>query len=1117
MVDKGRTEKELEERSTTILMRGMRLIAVYQPLWNHGREALEEYRHGIENQIAFSNSKEILIIGGDHNAHVGGNCERNNTSGKYGLRHSNEAGEDLLNWCDIQNLAHANSFWNHGNRRTWFSNIHKRWYELDGFLLKKDQRHKVLRKINTAQETTLSDHKPKIMTIRIHTKTWKYQTEDEKKPRIAFDALKTKEVAEVFKEITSKEADRRRTSLTENGTNWNELSSWLMKAAKEACGLEKKTPALPWLTGREKELQHMRVKIKDATNLRYNKIEEIREHEEEDNIMGRLFGNAELETIKTDLKKARKDLKKKLKMWEEEWWKELITKCENECVRGNMGGMYKILRSLETRKFKGPPSSTTLTTENFKEQFSKISNERYELSINEIDTAVGETEDRRNMEGTKEMGDFMNETPTKEEIIREMKNVKDSSPGQDGVRITYILNACQEILDEIIKMVQYMFTHRANSWEESLKQGSVIPLFKKGDRNDANNYRGVCLLSMGSRIHARILAARLRLWAETKGLVKDNQCGFRPGRSTADATQIFMRIQEDITDYNKRITKQRNTRKASTASSNATEVRAILLDLQKAYPRINKPCLWSILRRSGLTGNCLNTIMDLHETTEYSVKGKEGNSSKWKPERGLREGCPTSPTLFNIYHQQVMIIAEKERKEAARLNGVEAGIEWKYNPSGGLPGLKMWEKYNSETRSHYILTSLFADDTTIIGNREELEQGNGITKEVMARFEEKNNAIKEEELIFGDECSNKVRMLGCWMGPKHDLDMRIRRAGQLWFRVKNRLFETTLSKTTQAKIVEACVESALLFDAQTRTWWVKDYKRLQSWMDRCYRYIWSSKKKPPLIEMQERHTNMQDVRNSLKIRSIRYKIEKRMFERIGHVLRMDNNRLTKIVTLGWYAPLELTNKCPGKKRKTLLYWRGLLREAGTDISQVEEKAQDRRGWRKLVNTRMEEIESYERQSGNQYKLKEGEVKRMIRSSERRNEDKDCLKCGTCDKLCKSKGGLTIHKKRMHKPKEFSFTCGKCGEVLYQEANKVNHEKWCVGTTAKDKSKKKCATCGIEVDKTNFARHRKKCEGQGRGEGPSTARVYKKGDAACPNCGIYLSKTNMARHRGRCEN
>ena len=49
---------------------------------------------------------------------------------------------------------------------------------------------------------------------------------------------------------------------------------------------------------------------------------------------------------------------------------------------------------------------------------------------------------------------------------------------------------------------------------------------------------------MGSRILA--ISSRLRDWSEALGLLEDNQHGLRPGRSTADAAQVLIRINEEL-------------------------------------------------------------------------------------------------------------------------------------------------------------------------------------------------------------------------------------------------------------------------------------------------------------------------------------------------------------------------------------------------------------------------------------------------------------------------------------------------------------------------------------------------------------------------------------------
>ena len=78
-----------------------------------------------------------------------------------------------------------------------------------------------------------------------------------------------------------------------------------------------------------------------------------------------------------------------------------------------------------------------------------------------------------------------------------------------------------------------------------------MPLFKKGDRNHSKNYRGICLLAMGSSVLEKVMTERLRWWAEFMKLTDENQSGCRAGRGAADATQVMVRLEEDSEDLRK--------------------------------------------------------------------------------------------------------------------------------------------------------------------------------------------------------------------------------------------------------------------------------------------------------------------------------------------------------------------------------------------------------------------------------------------------------------------------------------------------------------------------------------------------------------------------------------
>ena len=55
-----------------------------------------------------------------------------------------------------------------------------------------------------------------------------------------------------------------------------------------------------------------------------------------------------------------------------------------------------------------------------------------------------------------------------------------------------------------------------------------------------------------------------------------------------------------------------------------------------------------------------------------------------------------------------------------------------------------WERSGSEAKEVLFRELLFADDTTIVGTKEEMDGGVNAMKEVMGRFEERSNDQKEE-------------------------------------------------------------------------------------------------------------------------------------------------------------------------------------------------------------------------------------------------------------------------------------------------------------------------------------------------------------------------------------
>jgi len=59
-------------------------------------------------------------------------------------------------------------------------------------------------------------------------------------------------------------------------------------------------------------------------------------------------------------------------------------------------------------------------------------------------------------------------------------------------------------------------------------------VFKKGQQHDPNNYRGIALDDVLSKIYISIITKRLTFYVEAVDLLPENQAGFRAGYSTVD-------------------------------------------------------------------------------------------------------------------------------------------------------------------------------------------------------------------------------------------------------------------------------------------------------------------------------------------------------------------------------------------------------------------------------------------------------------------------------------------------------------------------------------------------------------------------------------------------------
>ena len=136
--------------------------------------------------------------------------------------------------------------------------------------------------------------------------------------------------------------------------------------------------------------------------------------------------------------------------------------------------------------------------------------------------------------------------PTEEEIATAMKamaNAKAVRP--DGLPAELLKLGLQQdrtILRELHRLTILIW--RQGKVPQEWKGAVITVLHKKGDKTEYGNYRGISLVSHAGKVLLKEVARRLSAYCEVEGLLPEEQCGFRPDRSTTDMMFVVRRLQK---------------------------------------------------------------------------------------------------------------------------------------------------------------------------------------------------------------------------------------------------------------------------------------------------------------------------------------------------------------------------------------------------------------------------------------------------------------------------------------------------------------------------------------------------------------------------------------------
>ena len=200
--------------------------------------------------------------------------------------------------------------------------------------------------------------------------------------------------------------------------------------------------------------------------------------------------------------------------------------------------------------------------------------------------------------------------------------------GPDGIPSRLLQLIAKEIAPALTTLFQTSLdtSEVPSTWKHAIVQ----PIFKKGDRSKASNYRPISLTCICCKLIEHIVRTSITKHLDSNNILSDVQHGFRKERSCE--TQLISLIHELTSELDK---------------GGQTDV--ILLDFAKAFDKVPHKRLLNKLHTVGIDHKTQSWIKAfLSGRTQEVVVGGE-KSDRGQVISGVPQGSVLGPTLFLVY------------------------------------------------------------------------------------------------------------------------------------------------------------------------------------------------------------------------------------------------------------------------------------------------------------------------------------------------------------------------------------------------------------------------------------------------------------------------------------
>lgn len=442
------------------------------------------------------------------------------------------------------------------------------------------------------------------------------------------------------------------------------------------------------------------------------------------------------------------------------------------------------------------------------------------------------------------------------------------------------------------------------------KLSNIVPVPKKGDLTKTDNYRGISLTSIVSKTLNRMILNRIKPCIEN--VLRDNQNGFRPGRSTTSHILALRRILEGA------------------KAKNLTAV-MLFIDFKKAFDSVHRGVLMKILRAYGIPEVIVLLIERLYTGTFAKVITADGMTEIFEILAGVLQGDTLAPYLFVIVVDYIMTVAID--------NVPDVGFTIKPARSRRVKAEKVTDADFADDLA--LTTDTLSEAQLLLDSLESAARDTGLLiNESKTKYMAINIPREDGELTASSgqtlEKVDDFVYLGAWIATtEHDFLVRKAKAWAACHKMK-KIWKSNLRKDLKIRLFQATVESILLYGTETWTMTKTLVKRIDGCYTRMLRMALN-------IDWRLHITNRVVYGRLPRVSS---KIQERRMKLAGHVQRHDDLIAHKLLL--W----EPSHGARGRGRPTLTFVDTI--RGDTELSSTDEIGRlmaNRMLWKNSIDTR----------------------------------------------------------------------------------------------------------------------------------------------------------------------